>query len=57
MRCCIAAADLLLFTDRFGRDWALTSAGAFMMIAPVLILFLALQRRFVEGLTQGGVKF
>ena len=45
------------FTDRFGRDWAMTSAGAFMMIAPVLILFLALQRRFVEGLTQGGIKF
>ncbi len=45
------------FTDRFGRDWAMTSAGAFMMIAPVLILFLALQRRFVEGLTEGGIKF
>ncbi len=45
------------FTDRFGRDWAMTSAGAFMMIAPVLVLFLALQRRFVEGLTEGGIKF
>ncbi len=45
------------FTDRFGRDWAMTSAGAVMMIAPVLVLFLALQRRFVEGLTQGGIKF
>ncbi len=44
------------FQQRFGRDWALTSAGAVMMIAPVLVIFLALQRRFVEGLTQGGVK-
>jgi raffinose/stachyose/melibiose transport system permease protein len=44
------------FQERFGRDWALTSAGAVMMIAPVLVIFLALQRRFVEGLTQGGVK-
>jgi raffinose/stachyose/melibiose transport system permease protein len=44
------------FTQRFGRDWALTSAGAVMMILPVLIVFLALQRRFVEGLTQGGMK-
>jgi raffinose/stachyose/melibiose transport system permease protein len=44
------------FTQRFGRDWPLTSAGAVMMIAPVLALFLLLQRRFVEGLTQGGVK-
>lgn len=44
------------FTQRFGRDWALTSAGAVMMILPVLVVFLALQRRFVEGLTQGGMK-
>jgi ABC-type glycerol-3-phosphate transport system permease component len=27
-----------------------------MMILPVLVVFLALQRRFVEGLTQGGTK-
>ncbi len=44
------------FTDRFSRDWGLTSAGAVIIIFPVLALFLALQRRFVEGLTQGGVK-
>jgi raffinose/stachyose/melibiose transport system permease protein len=44
------------FTDRFSRDWALTSAGAVLMIFPVLLLFLALQRRFIEGITQGGVK-
>jgi len=44
------------FTQRFGRDWSLTSAGAVMMILPVLVLFLAMQRRFVEGLTQGGAK-
>lgn len=44
------------FQQRFGRDWALTSAGAMMMIAPVLVIFLALQRRFVDGLTQGGLK-
>jgi raffinose/stachyose/melibiose transport system permease protein len=44
------------FMRRFGRDWALTSAGAVMMIAPVLVIFLALQRRFIEGLTQGGIK-
>ena len=44
------------FTDRFSRDWSLTSAGAVLMIFPVLVLFLALQRRFIDGLTQGGVK-
>jgi len=44
------------FTSRFTRDWALTSAAAVMMILPILIIFLALQRRFIEGLTQGGLR-
>lgn len=44
------------FTSQFSRDWSLTSAAAVMMIFPVLIIFLALQRRFIDGLTQGGLK-
>jgi len=44
------------FTSRFSRDWALTSAAAVIMIAPILVLFLGLQRRFIDGLTQGGLK-
>jgi len=44
------------FTSRFSRDWALTSAAAVIMIAPIMVLFLALQRRFIDGLTQGGLK-
>jgi raffinose/stachyose/melibiose transport system permease protein len=44
------------FTSRFSRDWALTSAAAVMMIAPILVVFLSLQRRFIAGLTEGGVK-
>lgn len=44
------------FANRFGRDWALTSASAVMMIAPVMLFFIVLQRKFIEGLTQGSVK-
>lgn len=44
------------FTTRFSRDWGLTSAAAVMMLIPILIIFLSLQRRFIEGLTQGGLK-
>lgn len=44
------------FVDRFDRDWALTSAGAIIIIFPVMVLFLALQRQFIEGLAEGGVK-
>jgi raffinose/stachyose/melibiose transport system permease protein len=44
------------FTTRFSRDWGLTSASAVMMIFPIVLIFLALQRQFIEGLTQGGLK-
>ncbi len=44
------------FTSQYSRNWALTSAAAVMMIAPILLMFLSLQRRFIEGLTQGGLK-
>jgi raffinose/stachyose/melibiose transport system permease protein len=44
------------FMTRFSRDWGLTSAAAMMMILPIIAIFLTLQRRFVEGLTQGGLK-
>lgn len=43
------------FSGRFGRDWALTSAGAVTMILPVVVLFIVFQRRFISGLTRGGV--
>ncbi len=48
--------SFLSFATRFTRDWSMTNAGAVFMIVPVLVLFLALQRKFIEGLTQGGVK-
>jgi raffinose/stachyose/melibiose transport system permease protein len=44
------------FATRFSRDWSLTSAAALMMILPIVAIFLLLQRRFIEGLTQGGLK-
>jgi raffinose/stachyose/melibiose transport system permease protein len=44
------------FTSRFSRDWGMTSAAAMMMIVPIIVIFLSLQRRFVDGLTQGGLK-
>jgi len=50
------ATSLFAFQQRFGRDWGLTSAGSVIMMLPVIVLFLLLQRRFIEGLTQGGLK-
>lgn len=42
--------------DPTGVWWGQFMAFAMMAIAPVLVAFLFLQRRFVEGLTSGGVK-
>ena len=50
------STSLYAFQERFGRDWGLTNAGSVIMMLPVLILFLILQRRFIDGLTQGGLK-
>ena len=44
------------FVDRFDTNWALTSAGAIIILFPVMVLFLALQRQFIEGLAEGGIK-
>lgn len=50
------ATSFLSFQDQNATNWALTSAAALFMLAPVVILFLILQRRFVAGLTSGGIR-
>ena len=48
--------SFLAFQNRFGQNWALTSAAAIIVILPTLALFLILQRRFIAGLTAGALK-
>jgi len=50
------STSLYNFVSRYDRQWGLTSAAAMIMVLPVLILFLSLQRQFIEGLTQGGLR-
>lgn len=50
------STSLFAFQQQFFRDWGLTNAGSVIMVLPVVVLFLLLQRRFIEGLTQGGLK-
>ena len=38
------------------QDTELMMAGAVLTVLPVLIVFLALQRSYVEGITMGGIK-
>lgn len=48
--------SFLAFQGRFDTNWGLTSAAGIIVILPVMLLFLALQRRFITGLTAGALK-
>ena len=44
------------YVSDYGTEWGHFAAGAILVSLPVMLLFFALQRHFVEGLTAGGVK-
>ena len=44
------------YVGEFGAEWGRFSAGAILVSLPVTLLFFALQRFLVEGLTAGSVK-
>lgn len=52
-------AFLKLFTllqDKYVKDWGTIFAGVVVLSAPVTVLYLAMQRQLVKGLTAGAVK-
>lgn len=44
------------FTGQWVSNYAYISSAGVIMILPAVVLFLLLQRRFVEGMTAGGLK-
>jgi len=44
------------YVTDYGTEWGSFAAGAILVSIPVVVLFFALQRHFVEGLTAGAVK-
>jgi len=47
---------LALLARRNASDWGTTMAGTIITAAPLILVFLLMQRRFIEGLTAGAVK-
>jgi ABC-type glycerol-3-phosphate transport system permease component len=47
---------LSFFQGRFGADPAIVAAGTSMAALPVLIVYLLLNRQFIEGITAGATK-
>jgi raffinose/stachyose/melibiose transport system permease protein len=47
---------LIYFTGKYSTNWALTGAGVIMISAPVIVLYVLLQRHFVRGIIAGGLR-
>ncbi|GAA3667387.1 carbohydrate ABC transporter permease [Microbacterium marinilacus] len=51
-----APVSLTEFANEFSVDWGATMAASVVLTLPIVILFVAMQRYFVGGLTGGAVK-
>jgi raffinose/stachyose/melibiose transport system permease protein len=47
---------LSFFQGRFGADPAIVAAGTSMAVLPVLLVYLVLNRQFIDGITAGATK-
>lgn len=51
-----AVVSYFLLSGQYSRDWGELMAGAFLVVLPIVVLFIFLQKRFIEGITGGSVK-
>lgn len=51
-----AVVSFFLLSGQYTSDWGEIMAAALIIVLPVIVLFIALQRRFIEGMAGGSVK-
>jgi len=51
-----AVVSFFLLSGQYSSDWGVIMAAALIIVAPVVVLFVFLQRRFIEGMAGGSVK-
>lgn len=51
-----AVVSFFLLSGQYTSDWGEIMAGAVLIVLPVVVLFVLLQRRFIEGMAGGSVK-
>lgn len=51
-----AVVSFFLLSGQYSSDWGQIMAAALIIILPVVVLFILLQRRFIEGMAGGSVK-
>ena len=47
---------LTVFMGEFNTDWGVLFAGLTLAAAPIVLLYLALSRQFIAGMTSGALK-
>ncbi len=51
-----AVVSFTLLSGQYSSDWGEIMAAALIIVLPVVVLFVLLQRRFIEGMAGGSVK-
>lgn len=51
-----AVVSFFLLSGQYSSDWGQIMAAALIVVLPVVVLFVALQKRFIEGMAGGSVK-
>jgi raffinose/stachyose/melibiose transport system permease protein len=51
-----AITSFYLLSGKYTSDWGEIMAAALLIVLPVLVLFVFMQRRFIEGMAGGSVK-
>ena len=51
-----AVVSFFLLSGQYTSDWGEIMAAALIIVLPVIVLLIALQRRFIEGMAGGSVK-
>jgi len=52
----VVQVGIAAFQTKFGIDYGLVMAGTTMVTLPIIILFLFVQRHFIEGIALSGIK-
>jgi multiple sugar transport system permease protein len=47
---------LAIFQGQYRSEWSVICAGSFMTLVPALVLYIALQKYFVQGIAMTGIK-
>ena len=47
---------MLFFQGKYTVNTPVLTAGAVIVIAPIIVVYLIFQRKFIEGLTSGAAK-